>query len=227
MIINYSLALQQLGDRRIWKPVLWATLFSLLTLILIITVGTSASGWLFDSIFSYFDSYEKGSWLRIAAQFIITLFLFVLGFFFFGTVHAAFWGLYIDDIINAVQEKHYPWICLRPAPKMMTSVVISLRLVLLSFVVNLIVSPLYLIGWFIPPLGIALQLFVNGFLFGREYKITLMQRLPEEMFNENQSFTLYGTFGAALLMIPVINFVAPLMICNSLFHAIMKKNPRP
>ena len=227
MINNYWLAFQQLGDRRIWKPVLWATLFSLVTLTLIIILGTSVSGWFFDSIFSYFDSYEKGSWVRIAAQSIITIFLFFLGFFFFGSIHAAFLGIFIDDIIDAVQEKHYPGITLQPAPKMVTSVIISLRLVILSLVVNLIAAPLYLLGWFFPPIGITLQLFVNGFLFGREYRITLKQRLPKEIFNKTQSFTLYGMLGAAFLMIPIANFIAPLMICNSILHAMIKKNAGP
>ena len=141
MINNYWLAFQQLGDRRLWKPVLWASIFSLVTLTLIIIIGTSAAGWFIDLIFSYFDSYEKDSWVRIIAQSIITIFLFILGFFFFGSVHAAFLGIFIDDIIDAVQEKHYPEITLQPSPKMATSVLISLRLVLLSFVVNLIAAP--------------------------------------------------------------------------------------
>ena len=110
---------------------------------------------------------------------------------------------------------------------MVTSVIISLRLVILSLVVNLIAAPLYLLGWFFPPLGIALQLFVNGFLFGREYKITFKQRLPKEIFNQTQSFTFYGMLGAVFLMVPIANFIAPLMICNSIFHAIMKKNAGP
>ena len=222
MINNYWLAIRQLGDRRLWKPVLWATLFSLLSLALVMFIGTSAAGWFFDSIFSYFDSYEKGSWIRIVAQSILVVFFIILGFFFFGSIHAAFLGIYIDDIINAVQEKHYPDIVLQPAPKLYTSILISIRLVVLSAIVNLIAAPFFLLGWFFPPLGIALQLGVNGFLFGREYKVTLKQRLPQENFNQNEPFTGYGSLGAALMMVPLVNLFAPLLICNSIFHAIMK-----
>ncbi|MDG1325761.1 MAG: EI24 domain-containing protein [Opitutales bacterium] len=226
MINNYWLAIRQLGDRRLWKPVLWATLFSLLSLALLLIIGTSVAGWLFDSLFSYFDSYEEGSWIRIIAQSILVIFFIILGFFFFGSIHAAFLGLYIDDIINAVQEKYYPGIVLQPAPKLYSSILISIRLVALSAAVNLIAAPFFLFGWFFPPLGIALQLGVNGFLFGREYKITLKQRLPHEIFNQNQPFTSYGSLGAALMMVPLANLVAPLLICNSLFHAIMNNKNR-
>ena len=102
MINHYLLAFRQLGDRRLLKPVLFASILSLITLVILIIIGTSAAGWVLDSLLSYFDSYEKGSWIRVAAQSFIAVFLFLLGFFFFGSIHAGFLGLFIDDIINNV-----------------------------------------------------------------------------------------------------------------------------
>jgi uncharacterized protein involved in cysteine biosynthesis len=99
-----------------------------------------------------------------------------------------------------------------------------MRLIGLSLFLNLIASPLFLIGWFLPPLGIILQLGLNGFLLGREYKVTIEQRLPENFRQSSQSFALYGTLGAALWMIPFLNFFAPLLICASVFHAKAKNN---
>lgn len=224
MINHYLLAFRQLGDRRLLKPVILASMLSLFTLVILIIIGTSAAGWVFDSLLSYFDSYEKGSWIRIAAQSFIAVFLFLLGFFFFGSIHAGFLGLFIDDIIDAIQEKHHPDLILRPAPKMLPAAIISMRLIGLSLFVNLIASPLFLIGWFLPPLGIILQIGLNGFLLGREYKVTIAQRLPEDFRQSSQSFALYGTLGATLWMIPFLNFFAPLLICASVFHAQAKNN---
>ena len=224
MINHYLLAFRQLGDRRLLKPVILASMLSLFTLVILIIIGTSAAGWVFDSLLSYFDSYEKGSWIRIAAQSFIAVFLFLLGFFFFGSIHAGFLGLFIDDIIDAIQEKHHPDLILRPAPKMLPAAIISIRLIGLSLIVNLIASPLFLIGWFLPPLGIILQIGLNGFLLGREYKVTIEQRLPEDFRQSSQSFALYGTLGATLWMIPFLNFFAPLLICASVFHAQAKNN---
>ncbi len=223
MLNDYLLALQQLGDRRLWKPVFRATTFSLLTLIFILFLSTGTTGLIFDFIFSYLDSYEKNSWLRIVVQSIVLVFLSLLGFFFFGTVQAAFLGLYIDEVIDAVQEKHYPDLRLRPAPKIITSIKISSRLVGLSFVINILASPLFLLGWFFPPLGIAMQVFINGFLLGREYKATLRERLNEENYIQSKSFAMHGTLGASLFMVPILNLVAPLLICTSIFHSMMKE----
>ena len=225
MIDDYLLALKQLGDRRLWMPVIRATIFSLLSLLLLVILSTEFTGLIFDLIFSYFDSYEKDSWLRIGVQSIVVVFLFLLGFFFFGSLQAAFLGLYIDDVIDAVQDKHYPSTSLRPAPNLITSLRISTRLVGLSFLVNFLAAPLFLLGWFFPPLGMAIQVIVNGFLLGKEYKTVLRERLSEEKYNPTQSFTMHGAIGTALFMIPGLNFFAPLLICVSIQHAIMKQNP--
>lgn len=226
MIDDYLLALKQLGERRLWRPVVRATIFSLLSLLLIIILSTEVTGIIFDLIFSYFDSYEKDSWLRVGVQSIVVIFLFLVVFFFFGSLQAAFLGLYIDDVIDAVQDKHYPSISLRPAPKLITSLRISIRLVGLSFLVNFLAAPLFLLGWFFPPLGVAIQVIVNGFLLGKEYKTVLQERLNEEDYKPSQSFTMHGAIGSALFMIPGLNFVAPLLICVSIQHAMMKQNPK-
>lgn len=225
MINDYLLALKQLGDRRLWGPIIRATIFSLLSLLLLVFLSTGVTGLIFDFIYSYFDSYEKDSWLRIGAQSIVVVFLFLLGFFFFGSLQAAFLGIYIDDVIDAVQDRHYRTTSLRPAPKLITSFRISARLLGLSFVVNFLAAPLFLLGWFFPPLGIAMQVFVNGFLLGREYKTVLRERLSEGNYKPFQTFTIHGAIGSALFMVPGLNFVAPILICVSIQHAMMKQQP--
>ena len=223
MVNDYILALKQLGDPRLWKPVIWATIFSLFSLVLLVFLSTGVTGLIFDFIFSYFDSYEKDSWLRIGVQSIVFVFLCLLGFFFFGSLQAAFLGLYIDDVIDAVHNKHYPTTSLRPPPKVISSIIISVRLVGLSFLVNFLAAPLFFLGWFFPPLGMAMQVIVNGFLLGREYKTVLRERLSEENYKPSQSFTQHGAIGSALFMVPALNFVAPLLICVSIQHAMMKQ----
>ena len=68
-----------------------------------------------------------------------------------------------------------------------------------------------------------MQVIVNGFLLGREYKTVLRERLSEENYKPSQSFTQHGAIGSALFMVPGLNFVAPLLICVSIQHAMMKQ----
>lgn len=219
MIQDYILSFKQISDRRIWKPVIWSTLLTSVVLLIFLLLGYSTGGWIFDYLISYFDFLEEESWFKILVRIIISVFLFILGFFFFGSIQAGFLGLFIDDIIDAIKEKHYPNIFLKPAPKILTSVIFSTRLIFLSLAVNLIATPLFIIGWFFPPLGFGMQIFINGYLLGKEYKKIVDCRLPNEFTSNKQSFTFYGTLGATIWIVPILNLFAPVLICASVFHA--------
>ena len=219
MIKDYLLSINQIRDRRIWKPVLWSTLLTSLILLLFIFIGFSTGGWIFEYLISYFDFLEEDSWFKILIRIIISVFLLVLGFFFFGSIQAGFLGLFIDDVIDAIKERHYPNLVLKSAPPLITSVIISTRLIFLSLAINLIATPLFIIGWFFPPIGFGLQIFINGYLLGKEYKTIVDCRLPNEFTQNKQSFTFYGCLGSAIWIVPILNLFAPILICASVFHA--------
>lgn len=223
MIKDYSLAIRQLKDKAFWKPVVWSSLLSLMIFPFILIIGATSGGILYDWLLSYFDFIEKESWMRTVTQVVIGVALVVFGFFLFGSIHAAFLGLFIDGAIDAIKNQHYPKVKLRPAPALFHSTLIAGRFIGFSLVVNLLVSPLYLIGWFFPPIGIAMQIIVNGFLLGKEYKEIIQYRLPREMYNPTKSVTLHGCIGTMIWMIPILNFFAPLLVCASIFHAQIKK----
>jgi CysZ protein len=219
MIKDYQLAFNQINDHRFWKPVLWSTLLASIVLFIFFLLGSSTSDWIFDYLVSYFNFLEEESWIRSFIKIIIIVFLLIMGFFFFGFLQAGFLGLFIDDIIDAIKEKHYPHIELKPAPKIHTSIVFSLRLIFLSFVVNLMATPIFILGWFFPPLGFCMQIFLNGYLLGKEYRTTVDYRLPNESSQKNQTFILYGSLGTAIWIIPILNWFAPILVCASIFHA--------
>ena len=164
MIKDYQLAFNQINDRRIWKPVLWSTLLTSIVLFIFLFIGSSTGDWIFNYLVSYFNFLDEESWLRSFIKIIVAVFLFILGFFFFGSIQAGFLGLFMDEMINAIKEKHYPHIDLKPAPKILTSIVFSVRLIFLSLAINLITAPVFIIGWFLPPLGFGMQIFINGYL---------------------------------------------------------------
>ncbi len=223
MIKDYLLAFNQIKDPRFWKPVICSTLLSSIILILFLFLGSSTGDLIFEYLNSYFDFLEKDSWVRTVIKVILAVFLFILGFFFFNSIHAGFLGLFMDGVIDAVNEKHYPSISLKPAPKTLTSAIIATRLVVLSLVVNLIATPIFIIGWFLPPIGIAMQLLVNGYLLGKEYQAAIDQRLPSELIHKADSFTLHGSLGTAIWLVPILNLFAPVLVCASIFHARAKE----
>ena len=226
MLKDYLFAFNQLKDHRVWKPVIWATLMSSLVLILFLYLGITTGDKLFDYLVSYFDFLEEGSWFRSALKIIFAVFLFILGFFFFNSIHAGFLGIFMDDIIDAINENSLNDITLKPAPNIVTSALTALRLVLLSLLLNLIATPIFIIGWFFPPFGITMQLFVNEYLLGKEYKTTLDLRLPQEFNNKAETFTSHGTLGAVIWLVPILNLFVPILTCASVFHARTKISDR-
>ena len=143
---------------------------------------------------------------------------------FFNSIHAGFLGLFMDGIIDAVNQNNLTEITLKSPPNITTSAITAIRLILLSLFINFIAAPFFIIGWFFPPIGITMQLLVNGYLLGKEYRTTVDQRLPPEYSRENQSFTLHGSLGAAIWLLPILNLFAPILVCVSVFHARTKNN---
>ena len=93
----------------------------------------------------------------------------VLGYFFLASVYAAFLGIFLDGALDAVKEVHYPnanWI---NPPGMIESTISPYASFYGALVVYLIASPLLIIGYLIPPLGLVLQLFLSGYLLNKEY----------------------------------------------------------
>jgi len=226
MLNSYLLAFAQLKDPRILKPLLWSTLLSITSLIVFLVLGTGAVDWFFDSLSESSTAWmgDWGEWIKTAAKFLVFFFLLALSYFFFGAVHAAYLGLFLDGIIDAVRDKHYPEIKLNPPPPFMRSTVSSTRFVLTSLFVTLIMSPFYLLGWFFPPTGLILQIWINGMMLGKEYGHLIEERMPFPQEARKQPYTRFGMLAETLWMIPILNFTAPVLLCVSIMHDRMKSH---
>jgi uncharacterized protein involved in cysteine biosynthesis len=226
MLNSYLLAFTQLKDPRIIKPLLWSSLLSITSLIVFLVLGTGAVDWFFDSLSESSTAWmgDWGEWIKTAAKFLVFFFLLALSYFFFGAVHAAYLGLFLDGIIDAVRDKHYPEIKLNPPPPFMRSTVSSTRFVLTSLFVTLIMSPFYLLGWFFPPTGLILQIWINGMMLGKEYGHLIEERMPFPQEARKQPYTRFGMLAETLWMIPILNFTAPVLLCVSIMHDRMKSH---
>ena len=220
MLNSYLLSWGQMGDRRFLKPLLWSSALTGLSLILFLFFGTVSVEWLFGLLpeETLNSLGEWGSWIKMAAQFFAFLFLLAIAYFFFGTLHAAYLGLFLDDIVEAVCDRHYPSATLNPRIDTSHSIKSSTRFVLLSLSINLIASPFYLLGWFFPPLGLILQVWINGILLGKEYGYLINQRLPREKSEGKQSYTRFGILAELIWLIPVANLLAPILLCAAITH---------
>lgn len=228
MLNSYLLALAQLRDPRILKPLLWSSLLSIASLVVLLILGTNAVDWFFDSLSKSSTAWmgDWGEWIKTATKVLVSLFLLAIAYFFFGAVHAAYLGLFLDGIVDAVRDKHYPEIELNAPPPIMRSTVASTRFVLTSLSVNVILSPFYLLGWFFPPTGLILQVWINGLLLGKEYGHLIEERIPPVYKASKKPYTRFGMLAEALWMVPIVNFTAPVLLCAAIMHDRLKMHEK-
>ena len=152
------------------------------------------------------------SWGSLALMFFLSVFLMV-------PVASAFTGIFLDEVADAVEAKHYP--SLRPAPSV--GVFDTLKESLGFLGVILVANALALV-LYITPLAPFVFFGLNGFLLGREYfRMVAIRRLGRHeatgTFRRNL-FTIWlaGTFMTVPLMVPILNLLVPIFGAATFTH---------
>lgn len=153
-----------------------------------------------------------------------------LSVFLMVPVASAFSGLFLEDIVDAVEDRHYPGLPEVPPLRLADTLVDSLNFLGLLIAANVLALILYAFaGPFIPVVFWA----VNGWLLGREYfTLVAMRRLGRDGARALRSrnagrIWLAGTLMAAPLSIPLVNLVIPVLgaaTFTHLFHALMERD---
>jgi uncharacterized protein involved in cysteine biosynthesis len=213
-------ALGQLGDRRFRRVVLLGVLLALALLVAAYAGFLQLLWWLTpDEIEVPFVGPVTGvetllGWASLLVMLGLSVFLMV-------PVAAAFSGLFLEDVADAVEDRHYPH--LPPATPLTLAQGLrqSVNLLGLVIAVNAVALFLYpLAGPFVPVLFWG----VNGFLLGREYfALVALRRLPPEAMRalrqQNRGrIWLAGTLMAAPLSVPVLNLVIPVLGVATFTH---------
>ena len=154
-----------------------------------------------------------------------------LSIFLMVPVASLFVGLFLEDVAQAVEDRHYPGLPPVPRAKLWDTLIESANFMGLLIVVNLLAFILYaFLGPFIPVAFWA----INGFMLGREY-FTLVAsrrigRIGAKALRKQYSGRIWlaGTLMAAPLSIPLINLIIPVLgvaTFTHIFHA-LTQNPR-
>ena len=158
------------------------------------------------------------------------LFMLGLSIFLMVPVTAAFTGFFLEDVVQAVEARHYPDLLPVPRPRLMDALIDSANFLALLLVVNLAAVLIY------PFAGPALPLAfwaVNGLLLGREYfTLVAMRRLGRAGAKALRrrhwgQIWLAGTLMAAPLSVPVVNLLIPLLGAATFTHLFQRLNAAP
>ncbi|MBT3567616.1 MAG: hypothetical protein HN494_02120 [Opitutae bacterium] len=226
MITSITMAFGQLNDKRFLKPLLYSLGLSLLATLIALPLIYLGFEWLNQAFLTWLAGGD--SWWMNTIEWSIRvlgiLIIFVIIFFAFGSVQTAFLGLFLDDVVTATRDKNHPTIQLGAPPPFSKSSWASAQFLTLSLSVNALILPIVLIGWFLPPLGLIVQLIANGYLFGKEYEDIIAIRFQTESRLDPLKRTIFGTATAALFLVPVLNFVAPVISAAAFTNYIASRN---
>jgi CysZ protein len=219
-------SLGQLGDRRFRRVLVLGVLLALALLFAVYAAFLQALWWLTpDSIDIPIIGPVTGvetllGWASVLLMLGLSMFLMV-------PVASAFTGFFLEDVADAVEDRHYP--ALPPATALPWTEALRQSVNFLGLVIAVNVLALFLYPFAGPFMPVVFWS-VNGFLLGREYfTMVALRRLPpaEAKALRSRNFGriwLAGTLMAAPLSIPLVNLVIPVLgaaTFTHLFHRMM------
>ena len=163
------MAVTQLHDSRLWKPVLWATLLSLGTIFVAMLIGGTLVFQMVDSFSQSLTGWMSWAdgWLGGLAAFLGTFFIGMVGYFFSGQCLCSIFGYFFGWCPGCSSSSPLPEADWTQPPSIIESTISSLRFILWSFLVYLMATPILLVGYFLPPIGIVLQFLLGGYLLSQ------------------------------------------------------------
>ena len=160
------------------------------------------------------------------------IFMLVLSVFLMVPVASAITSMFLDEVAQAVEDRHYPH--LPPAPGMPFSDALRDTLTFLGILIaaNLVAFVLYAFFW---QFGAFIFWGLNGFLLGREYFTLAATRRVGRIKARNLrrrhlgTIWLAGVLMAVPLSVPLINLVIPILgaaTFTHIFHALNTDTPQ-
>ncbi len=222
MLRAFMLSLQSLSDRRI-LGVLFKSLA--LTLLAFVLLGISAwygIHWLLNRYVS--SAGEMAALLALAV-------MLIMGWLLWRSVAMAVLWFFSDDIVDAVEWRHYPTLAeTGKRPSAAQSAIMALRSLGRALGYNLLAMPIYLLLLF-TAIGTPIAfVFVNGLLLGRDLEDMLTARHGTQYGAHRAAFDkgsrlLLGVAGTAAMLVPFVNLLVPVVATAMAVHmAHLKQN---
>jgi len=222
---DIRLAIGQLGDPRFRRVLGFGIGLTIALLVAVYAVFLGGLNWLLPDSVSV-PWFGEVTWIDDLLTGGSILLMLLLSVFLMIPVASAFTGLFLDDVTDAVEARHFP--NLTPAPRIgiAAGLADSLNYLSVLIVANLAALILYLI--FLPAAPL-IFLGLNGYLLSREYfHLIAARRLGRAGAKALRrrhvgQVWLAGIIMALPLTIPVVNLLVPILgaaVFTHLFHRV-------
>jgi CysZ protein len=219
MIQAIAMAFQSLGDARVQRLLIRVILLTLLAFLVLgfalWWVMSWSIGWIgLDRIGIGADNASVfGAFLAAATTLLSTLLLFRI-------VAVSITWVFADDIIDAVEDQHYPHHAMTgKRPGLVSGAAMALRSIIRVIGYNLLALPVYLLLLF-TGVGTAIAfLLVNALLLGRDLEDMLVARHGKEHGTMRKlPRLLLGLTGTVGMMVPFFNLIVPVLATATAVH---------
>ncbi|WP_081826460.1 EI24 domain-containing protein [Candidatus Phaeomarinobacter ectocarpi] len=214
MIGAFGKTLSQIFSKP-FRSILWRSLgMTLLLLVTLGAVGLWGTGYIPNLGIGWADTIID---VLIDAAVIVGLIFLVI------PVTAIFIPLFLDEVGQAVEERHFPASIGPRKQGIIEGLWLGIKGLFVLLAVNLVALPLVFL---LPGFGFVIFLVVNGFLLGREFfEAAAVRHYPPaqiKQLRKRHSGRVFvaGMAVAALLAIPIVNILVPLFGTAFMVHVL-------
>ena len=202
--------------RVLWRG-MWLTIALLITACLLVNFGINqllSSAWAANLI-------GDQSWLGALINIGGALFTIALSIWLMVPVTSAIIALFLDEVAQAVEARHYPHLPKQTATKLQDQILVGIRFLGILLLANI---GALILSMIVPLLGPFVFWATNGYLMGREYfQMAAMRRLPraqaQELFQRHQgSIWTAGVLMAIPMSIPLVGLFIPILGAATFTH---------
>lgn len=158
------------------------------------------------------------SWGSLVLMLVLSVFLMI-------PVASAFTGLFLDEVADAVEARHFPELGAAPSVGLADNLRESV-----TFLGIIIIANLAALVFYFTPLAPFVFYALNGFLLGREYyRMVAVRRLGRREAGQafRKNFLTIWTAGALMavpLTVPILNLVIPILGAATFTHIFHRLN---
>jgi CysZ protein len=167
------------------------------------------------------------SWVDTAIDVMGGVLVMALAWLLFPAVVATLASFLLEEVVRAVERRHYPHLGEPLKAGVAQEVATALRFLAVVVAVNLVALPLYLA---VPGVNLVLYYTVNGYLLGREYfELVANRRLGRQeaaVLRKSRPLKpfLAGVAIAFLSTVPLLNLFAPVIASAFMVHVFQSMN---
>ena len=161
------------------------------------------------------------SWLGVLINIGGVLFTIALSIWLMVPVTSAIIALFLDEVAQAVEARHYPHLPKQTATKLQDQILVGIRFLGILLLANI---GALILSMILPLLAPFVFWATNGYLMGREYfQMAAMRRMPraqaQELFQRHQgSIWTAGILMAIPMSIPLVGLFIPILGAATFTH---------